>query len=75
MSTSVDELKKELGALSSRDRAELAHFLLVSLDPEVDEAEKLWDEEASRRVAEIRSGAAKGRPVSELLEELHERLP
>ena len=49
-----------------------AHFLLVSLEPQDDEAESLWEAEAAKRVAEIRSGTAKGRPLEEVLKKLRE---
>jgi hypothetical protein len=72
MSSAVEQWKDLLGALPNEERAELAHFLLVSLEPQDDEAESLWEVEASRRVAEIRSGTAKGRPLEEVLMELRE---
>jgi hypothetical protein len=75
MSALVDQWKAQLSALSTREKAELAHFLLISLESEDEDAEVLWDEEASKRVDEICSGSAHGRPVGELLEELREQFP
>jgi putative addiction module component (TIGR02574 family) len=72
---SLQEWKTHLSALRSSDRAELAHFLLASLEPEEDGAEEAWDGEASRRVEEIRSGHAAGRPVDAFLAELREQFP
>ncbi|MBV8267387.1 MAG: addiction module protein, partial [Planctomycetaceae bacterium] len=56
-------------------RAKLAQFLLASLDPEDEDVEAAWDSEASRRVAEIRSGTARGRDADAFLAELRERYP
>lgn len=54
-------IKVELARLSSEDRAELARFLIQSLDEGVDEGvEAAWDAELARRFDEIRSGEAQG---------------
>jgi putative addiction module component (TIGR02574 family) len=75
MNSIIDHWKTQLAALAPGDRVELAHFLLSSLDPEVDGVEAAWDLEALRRVEEIRSGQATGRPVDDLIAELRERYP
>lgn len=76
LNATIEHWKSQLVALPPGDRAELAHFLLTSLDPEEDDdAESARDEEAARRVKEIRSGQAVGRPVDELLAELREQFP
>lgn len=75
MNTAIDHWKSQLIALSPSDRVELAHFLLSSLEPEEEGVEAAWDAEAARRVGEIRSGRANGRPVDELITELRERYP
>lgn len=75
MSSVIDIWKTQLIALPPADRVELAHFLLSSLEAEDDGVETAWDAEASRRAEEIRSGRAIGRPVDDLLAELHERYP
>jgi hypothetical protein len=74
MSSAIEQWKVQLAALPNDERAELAHFLLVSLEPQDAEAESLWDAEAAKRVAEIRSGTAKGRPLEDVLNELREEL-
>ncbi|WP_169977671.1 addiction module protein [Tautonia rosea] len=74
MNSVIEQWKAQLGALSPAERAELAHFLLASLDAEAEHViEAEWDREASRRVAEIRSGNATGRSVDDLLSELRGR--
>jgi putative addiction module component (TIGR02574 family) len=75
MSSVLDTWKSQLITLSPGDRVELAHFLLSSLEPEDDEVEAAWGAEASRRVEEIQSGRATGRPVEEFLAELRELYP
>jgi putative addiction module component (TIGR02574 family) len=75
MNTVVESLKDQMVVLSASERAELAYFLLSSLDSDEVGVEDSWDAEASRRVREIQSGQAVGRPLHELLEELRERYP
>jgi putative addiction module component (TIGR02574 family) len=75
MNPAIESLKDQLATLSSSMRAELAYFLLTSIEPEDEGAEAAWNAEASRRVEEIRSGRAVGRPVGELLAELREQFP
>jgi putative addiction module component len=74
MSSAVEQWKAQLGALPDDERAELAHFLLIPLEPQDDEADSLWGAEVSERVAAIRSGTAKGRPLEDVLKELREEL-
>jgi putative addiction module component (TIGR02574 family) len=76
MSTTLDHWKDQLSTLSPSERAELAHFLLTTLEPSPDEGvEAAWDAEVSRRVSEIRDGRVTGRPVDDFLAELRERYP
>jgi hypothetical protein len=60
--------------LSDRERAELAHKLLVSLDGIPDEgAKEAWDQEIANRVLKIREGTAKGRPADEVFRDIRSR--
>ena len=66
-------------ALSSKQRAALAHRLLVSLHDEDDNEDpadiaKSWDEELARRVDEIKSGKAKTVPWSQAKVQVERRL-
>lgn len=75
MSYSLETLKTQLRILPGRDRAELPHFLIHSLEPEVDEdAEAAWDQELARRVADIRAGRVVGKPAEQVVAELRERV-
>ncbi len=69
-----EDLKATLLRLSKRDRAELAHVLINSLDDTIDEdAETEWDKELDKRVKEIDDGKAFGRPAFEVLDEIGEK--
>ena len=53
--------------LNIEERAELAQRLLASLDDApASEIEKLWIEEAERRLREFREGKTKGIPAEEV---------
>jgi putative addiction module component (TIGR02574 family) len=73
MTPSIEQLKSQAGALSGPERAELAYFLLTSLEPDEAGADAAWQAEIARRVAEIRAGPARGRPVEDVLAELRQR--
>ncbi len=74
MSETAEKLKAELSRLSPQERAELADFLIHSLDNETDaDAEAAWDAELARRLDEIKSGKAVGEPAEKVLRELREK--
>jgi putative addiction module component (TIGR02574 family) len=74
MITAFERLRPELETLPAAERAEIAQFLLTSLGPEDGpEAEAAWDAELERRVAEIQSGTAQGKPADRVFPELRER--
>jgi len=61
--------------LDLNDRAALAERLLASLDElSEEEAEKLWVEEAQRRLEEYRAGRAKAIPSEEVFKRVEELL-
>ena len=54
-------------SLNVQDRAALAERLLASLEElSEEEAERLWAEEAQRRLQEYRAGRAKALPAEEV---------
>ena len=68
MSLQVKEIVNKALNLSPEERAELIHELILSLDDVIDnEVERAWDAEIERRVKEIKSGKAKGRPADDIL--------
>jgi putative addiction module component (TIGR02574 family) len=63
----AERLKSELSRLPPKERAELAHFLIHSLDDEVDaDAEAAWDAELAKRLEEINRGQAVGEPAAKV---------
>ncbi len=75
MSPSLDELKVTAALLPPPERAELAHYLLDTLEPVEEGAAEAWREELLRRATDIRSGKAVGKPVEQVLTRLRERYP
>lgn len=76
MTEVVQRLRTELAVLDPEDRADLAYFLLQSLDEEVDpNVEAAWDAELDQRIADIESGEVKGITCDEVLSELREMFP
>ncbi|HYW09463.1 MAG TPA: addiction module protein [Longimicrobium sp.] len=73
MSQPLDRLEAELLALSSNERAHLAHRLIASLDaePEDDapEIESAWAAEIERRLAEYRAGEVTPIPAAQVFAE------
>ena len=62
-----EQATKEAMKLNIEERAELAQRLLASLDDApASEIEKLWIEEAERRLREFREGKTKGIPAEEV---------
>jgi putative addiction module component (TIGR02574 family) len=74
MPGTLEQLKAECAGLSDKERAELAYFLLHSLDSEEDpDAEAAWKEEVRRRMAEIRSGQVTGKPAEQVFAKVREK--
>jgi putative addiction module component (TIGR02574 family) len=62
MASTARQLESKALRLPAGARARLAERLISSLDDQVDpDAEKLWEEEAERRLDELRSGAVESR--------------
>ncbi len=74
MAVALEKLKVELAGLTERERADLAHFLLNSLDDANADAdadvEAAWDIELARRADEIQQGTAVGKPADQVFAEL-----
>ncbi|MGK2913831.1 MAG: addiction module protein [Porticoccaceae bacterium] len=62
MASNLEQIETMALALPIKERGELIHRLIVSLDGEPEgtpeEIAKAWDEEIARRVAEIDAGTA-----------------
>jgi putative addiction module component (TIGR02574 family) len=71
VSITTEELKTHLATLPPTERAELAHYLIETLDEEEDsDAEAAWQEVLSRRTREIPSGSAIGEPAESVFARL-----
>lgn len=71
MTALLKKMTNDALSLPPRDRAKLAHELIISLDENVDSnVSNAWEREIKKRVAEIYSGIAKGRPAEQVLAEI-----
>lgn len=67
MPKQIEKVMAETMRLNLEDRAQLVGKLLLSLDePTESEVERLWLDEASRRLGEYRQGKIKGLPADEV---------
>ena len=73
MSKTAQKLKAELSRLSPKDRAELAHYLLHSLDETDPEAQAAWDAELADRLNEIKGRKEKGEPAAKVFAKLRKK--
>jgi putative addiction module component (TIGR02574 family) len=68
MANPARDLESKALKLSRRERARLAQRLISSLDQELDaDAEKLWLQEAERRLGELKSGKVAGIPAGKVI--------
>lgn len=74
MSDAVEKLKSQLARLTEDERADLAYFLLSSLD-EAEADSNEFAEVLNRRSEELSSGAVAGIPAEEVLERLRAKYP
>ena len=70
MNATLQKIAQEALQLAAAQRAELADFLVESLDSlPPDEIQQLWADEAQRRLAEVRAGNVKTLSGEEVLAE------
>lgn len=68
MGNPARDLESKALKLSPKERARLAQRLISSLEQEADaEAEKLWLQEAGRRLGELKSGKVTGIPADRVV--------
>ncbi|MGE3298545.1 MAG: addiction module protein [Porticoccaceae bacterium] len=74
MATNLEQIEALALGLPPKERGELAHRLIVSLDGEPDgtpeEIAQAWDEEIARRVADMEAGRTKWIPAEEVFAEI-----
>jgi putative addiction module component (TIGR02574 family) len=64
-------MRTELSTLTEAERADLARFLIQSLDARADkDAATAWDAELERRAGEIKSGHESGESADKVFSEL-----
>ncbi|WP_448266750.1 addiction module protein [Nostoc sp. DSM 114159] len=74
MTETVEKLRLELSQLSIEERAELAYFLIHSLDKEVDkDIDLAWDIELTQRLEDISSGIVSGEQSDKVFTELRDK--
>lgn len=74
MNENAERVKQEVLQLSEADRAELARYLIESLDDTEDhDVEAAWDEEIRRRVERIEQGKSRLRPAQEVLAQIRDK--
>ncbi|MEA5627575.1 addiction module protein [Nostoc sp. UHCC 0251] len=74
MNETAEKLKLKLSQLSAKERAEIAYFLIHSLDEGIDDnIENAWDTELTQRLEDINSKTAIGEPSSQVFSELREK--
>jgi putative addiction module component (TIGR02574 family) len=74
MSELAEKLKSDLSRLPVQERAELAHFLIHSLDQGEDpDAEIAWDAELAKREQKIRTGTDVGEAIETVLANIRKK--
>jgi putative addiction module component (TIGR02574 family) len=75
MADPARELEAKALKLPSKERARLAERLISSLDQETDpDAERLWLQEAERRLDELEAGNLSGVPADQVFEKARSTL-
>lgn len=78
MAVTLEELEAQALKLPIRERSELVHRLIVSIDGEPEgtpeEIAKAWEEEIARRVADMDAGRTKWNSVEEVMTKLRARI-
>ena len=72
MISTLDQWKSDLSALPVTQRAELAQYLLDSLEADEKTARTEWLALAKQRMADVRTGRVTGTPAAEVLKSLVE---
>lgn len=75
MSTSFDEIEKQVRSLPLKEKAALARLLIEDLDTSVDhEVERLWVEETRRRYDAYLKGELEALPGDEVMSRARSRV-
>lgn len=75
MNTTMEQIKTQAVTLSPSERAELAHFLLVSLEPDEDgDSRELWAREIEERSRAFAQGGHQATDWHEAIREIRQSL-
>lgn len=78
MSARLKEIAGQALSLTPKERGELIHRLIVSLEGEAEDSPeaiaKAWDEEIDRRVADMEAGRTKWIPADEVMAHLRAKI-
>ena len=76
MTEIAEKLKAELSQLVAEDRAELAYYLIRSLDDEDEsDVQSAWEAELEQRWQEMATGAVAGVPAEVVFAEMRTKYP
>ncbi len=78
MGAILKELEEQALRLPPKERGELIHRLIVSLEGKSEDSPEAiaqaWDEEIARRVADMDAGRTRWTPADEVMAKLHARI-
>jgi putative addiction module component (TIGR02574 family) len=78
MTAILEKIEIEALQLSPKERGELIHRLIVSLESEPEDSPeaiaKAWDEEIARRVADMEAGRTEWVPFDEVMTKLRDKI-
>jgi hypothetical protein len=74
MSRTFEEITNDALALSKPEQMRLAHVLLEENEAPDPDAEAAWEQEIQRRIEQIDSGTAQGRPFADVLHDIDRKL-
>jgi putative addiction module component (TIGR02574 family) len=75
MSATLEQLKSAVSGLPVAERAELARYLLRTLEPPDEGAPAEWLALAGKRMEEVRAGRVVGIPADQVMESLRRPRP
>lgn len=78
MAAILKEIEEQALSLTPKERGELIHRLIVSLEGEPEDTPeaiaKAWDEEIARRVADMEAGRTQWIPADEVMAQLRGKI-
>jgi putative addiction module component (TIGR02574 family) len=78
MAAILKEIENQALSLTPKERGELIHRLIVSLEVEAEDSPeviaKAWDEEIARRVADMEAGRTEWVPFDEVMTKLRAKI-